>query len=229
LNQQCAVDWEHPSDAGQGRDYIHLLARLRHYLHQTRYTLPSALPAGQWALQHINLSQAAHYLDLINLMTYDFSGPWVDKCGHHAQLFTPSRPHNDAATTSCQTAVSYLTAQGVPPQKILLGVPCYGRSFLSASNIGHPYSGSAGEEGTFEYRDLPRPGAREHFDEHCGAAYCVGGDGGFVTYDSPRSVRMKAGFVREVGLAGLFYWTGTGDKVGGDSLVETGFAALHGQ
>jgi len=67
-------------------------------------------------------------------------------------------------------------------------------------------------------------------DEQACAAYCVGGDGGFVTYDSPATVTAKAAFVRALGLGGLFYWTGTGDKVDGGeegSLVMAGYCGLH--
>lgn len=227
------VDWEHPSDAQQGSDYIHLLATLRAYLPAPQYTLTSALPAGEWALQHINLAHAAHYLDMINLMSYDFSGSWVNKCGHHAQLFTPQIPHSPDAAISCHSAVSYMVRQGVPQNKILLGIPAYGRSFTGTKGVGHSYSGHAGEEGTFEYQDLPRPGATEYVDEHVGAAYCVGGDGGFVTYDTPRTVQMKANYARQNGLAGLFYWTGTGDASGHTrkdrSLVYNGFLGLFPQ
>jgi chitinase len=228
-----SVDWEHPADSRQGEDYIALLAILRQYLPAPQYTLSSALPAGEWALQHIKLGHAAHYLDIINLMAYDFSGPWTSKCGHQAQLFTPQTPHNAEAAISCHSAVSYMVRQGVPTQKIVMGVPAYGRSFTGTQGVGDSFSGQAGEEGTFEYRDLPRPGATEHIDERTGAAYCIGGDGGFVTYDTPQTVRMKADYVRHNGLGGLFYWTGTGDASSIDqkdrSLVYNGFMGLFPQ
>lgn len=209
------------------------MATLRAHLPAPQYTLSTALPAGQWALQHINLAHASHYLDMVNLMAYDFSGPWVKKCGHHAQLFTPHVPHSAEAAISCHSAVSYMVRQGVQPQKIVLGVPAYGRSFTGSKGVGHSYSGHAGEEGTFEYRDLPRPGSKEHVDEQVGAAYCVGGDGGFVTYDTPQTVRLKAKYVRQNGLGGLFYWTGTGDASAHSqkdrSLVYNGFLGLFPQ
>jgi chitinase len=227
------VDWEHPADSKQGEDYVALLAILRTYLPAPQYTLSSALPAGEWALQHINLANASYYLDMINLMSYDFSGPWVQKCGHQAQLFTPQIPHSEEAAISCHSAVSYLVRQGVPPNKIVVGVPAYGRSFTNTHGVGHPFSGQAGEEGTFEYRDLPRPGAAEHVDEQVGAAYCVGGDGGFVTYDNPQVVQMKAKYVRQYALGGLFYWTGSGDvdqhAQKDRSLVFNGFMGLFPQ
>jgi chitinase len=170
---------------------------------------------------------------MINLMAYDYSGPWTSKCGHQAQLFTPQIPHSAEAAISCHSAVSYMMRQGVPPHKIVMGVPAYGRSFTGTQGVGHSFSGQAGEEGTFEYRELPRPGATEHVDESIGAAYCIGGDGGFVTYDTPQTVRMKANYVRQNNLGGLFYWTGTGDASSVDqkdrSLVYNGFLGLFPQ
>ena len=64
-------------------------------------------------------------------------------------------------------------------------------------------------------------------DQSLGAAYCVGGSGGFVSYDNPETVRMKAAFVKDKALGGLFYWTATADSTDNRSLVETGFHALH--
>lgn len=160
-------------------------------------------------------------------MAYDFTGPWTQAAGHQAQLNTPTYPYSDEALLSCDSAISYMLAQGVPSRKILLGIPVYGRSFLGATKPGDPYDGQGGEEGTFEYRDLPRPGALEGVDEQIGAAFCVGGDGGFVTYDNPRTVQLKAQFAKQRRLGGLFYWTGTADAQGPRSLVEMGYNTLH--
>ena len=160
-------------------------------------------------------------------MTYDFSGPWVDTAGHHAQLFTPKHPHNEAASISCTSGIELMVSNGVPTNKIVVGIPAYGRSFLGAKKIGQAFSGSGGEEGTFEYKDLPRPSTKEEVDKSVGAAFCVGGDGGFVSYDNPETVKMKASLVRKSKLGGLFYWTGTADVRGSRSLIETGYNSMH--
>ncbi|KKK18771.1 hypothetical protein ARAM_004308 [Aspergillus rambellii] len=217
------VDWEHPADPQQGLDYVRLLARLRDYLPSPRYVLATCLPAGQWALQHIDLAKAQNYVDLINVMGYDFAGPWADKTGHHARLYTPS--HSTAA--SCQSAVAYILSQGVHQKKLLLGIPTYGRSFLGSNDVGQQYTGCGGENGVFDYSELPRPGAKEYHDEKAGAAYCIGGDGGFVTYDTPQTVQQKAEFVTREKLGGLFYWHIGGDARGPRSLIETGYNTLH--
>lgn len=222
---RCTVDWEHPSNPEQGQNYIQLLIILRTYLPFATHIITSALPAGEWALKHINLAQAAAYLDFINLMAYDFSGPWTNSCGHHAQLHCPQITGSDV-TNSCSSAVAYMLLKGVPSRKILLGVPTYGRSFLGATKAGQSFSGHGGEEGTFEYRDLPRPGTRERVDELAVAAFCIGSDGGFVTYDNPRTVQLKALFAKQHTLGGLFYWTGTADLPGPRSLIQAGHNSL---
>lgn len=222
------VDWEHPSNPQEGADYILLLDATRNFLPSPRYTMTTALPAGEWALANINIGMASTYVNFINLMAYDFSGPWSDTTGHQAQLFTPQRPHNHAATVSGHSAVAYMHSQGVPLRKILLGIPAYGRSFLGADGVGQRYSGHAGQGGTFDYNSLPRPGAQELVDREVVAAYCVSEEGGFVTYDNPETTQMKANFVKATRLGGLFYWTGPGDTRGSRSLVETGYNTLHG-
>ncbi|PYH49987.1 glycoside hydrolase family 18 protein [Aspergillus saccharolyticus JOP 1030-1] len=226
------VDWEHPSDAHQGADYVRLLSQIRKFLPTPRYLVTSALPASPWFLRHIDIFKAQTYLDLLNIMTYDFTGPWTSETGHHAQLTIPQNTQpNSSNILSCQSSISYiLTNHSINPKKLLLGIPVYGRSFLGCSGPGQPYTGCGGEDGIFDYCDLPRPSAREVVDEEAGAAYCVGGtDGGFVTYDTPRTVQMKAKFVTRMKLGGLFYWHIGGDKKGGKgkSLIEVGYESLH--
>lgn len=275
------MDWEHPSDAQQGQDYLFLLSRLRAALPSPEYIITTALPAGEWALRYINLSLVQQYVDLILVMCYDFSGPWGSRTGHQSQLLSPPQlpssttvnddddnaddggiddaahspntttttttttdDNSDAATDpsgaapgsssshsgdpiSCHSAMTYFLSQGVLPRKLLLGIPVYGRSFLGATDVDQPYTAAGGEDGVFDYRDLPRPGAREAHDGAVVAAYCVGGDGGFVSYDTPRTVEQKAKFASSLGLGGLFYWHIAADKRGMQSLIETGYRTLH--
>jgi chitinase len=187
--------WEYPSDGQQGHDFLSLLATIRIYLPEDRYLLTAALPTGKAVLHCIDLRKAADYLDFINLMAYDFSGPWTHRSGHHSQLYAMNKDEASGAS-----GVQYLMSHGFPAKKILLGIPVYGRSFLHASGPGQKYKGNAGDDGAFEYKDLPRRGAKEQVDKRAVAAQCVGGDGGFVTYDNPDTVKMKASFCKQKGL-----------------------------
>ncbi len=141
-------------------------------------------------------------------MAYDFTGSWSQTSGHHAQLFA-----GNPGEASGSAAVDYVISTGFPATKVLLGVPVYGRSFLGATGPGQTYNGYGGEEGTFEYKQLPRPGTEEIVNTRVVAAFCTGEDGGFVTYDNPETVKMKANYCIERGLGvsyiSVFYnWRG---------------------
>ncbi|KAH7001699.1 glycoside hydrolase superfamily [Ilyonectria destructans] len=217
------IAWEYPCDAKQGYDFLALLAAVRIHLPEDQFILTAALPANKAVLQFIDLAVISDYLDFVNLMAYDFFGAWTPKSGHHAQLYNISKDE-----TSGSSGVSYLMSHGFPAQKILLGIPTYGRSFLHATGPGQKFRGGGGDDGTFEYNQLPRKGCKEVVDKRHVAAQCIGSDGGFVTYDNPDTVKVKAGFCKQKGLGGLFYWNGPADsKDKSRSLIAAGFRALH--
>ncbi|KAK4242684.1 endochitinase B1 [Achaetomium macrosporum] len=218
--------WEYPCTPQQGNDFLALVAAMRVHLPDDRYLLTAALPAAKAILQNIDLRQTVEYLDTINLTAYDFFGHWTHKSGHHAQLYSM----NGKDEPSGASGVQYLMSSGVPGRKILLGIPLFGRSFLHVTGPGHKNRGAGGDggSGSFEYNQLPRKGTKEQVDKRAVAAQCVGGDGGFVTYDNPDTVRVKATFCKQKGLGGLFYWSAPSDvKDTKRSLITTGFKTLH--
>ncbi|KAI9759637.1 MAG: Vacuolar protein sorting-associated protein 53 [Chaenotheca gracillima] len=221
------IDWEHPSTPQEGLNYVQLLRTARQHMPSPAFFISSALPAGTWALRNIDLSQAQKYLDRVNLMCYDFSGPWTNQCGHHSQLFPPAPPYEPDAALCGHSAMEYVMSEGIPAEKLLMGIPVFGRSFIGARSLGDSYIGHGGNDGVYDYKDLPLPGTAEAFDATAGAAMCIGDDSGFVTYDNPESVRLKATYVRQRAMGGLFYWTATADGVGSRSLIEAGFSGLH--
>lgn len=147
-------------------------------------------------MQTVDLRRAADYIDVLNLIAYDFYGTWTAKSGHHAQLYAMSKDEPSGAA-----GVQHAMASGMPGKKILLGIPLFGRSFLHVNGPGHKNRGAGGEDGSFEYSALPRRGTKEIVDKRACAAQCVGPDGGFITYDNPDTVRMKAAFCKQKGLA----------------------------
>lgn len=159
---------------------------------EDHFTLTAALPANKAVLQHIDLDAAAGYVDFINLMAYDFFGHWTPTSGHHAQLYAMSKDE-----TSASAGVAYLMSKGFPSKKILLGIPTYGRSFLSATGPAQGFQGGGGDSGTFDYNRLPLSGCKEATDKRYVAAQCVGGEGGFVTYDNSETVQIKAAFCKQ--------------------------------
>lgn len=178
------VVWQYPTDSLQGANFVALLATVRLYLPEDHYLITIALPASRSVLGNIDLCRAANYLDLLNLTAYDLYG---SRSGHHAQLYPSSSKEDESSSAS--SAVSYLMSKGFPARKILLGIPVFGRRGSSTSS-----------DGKIDYHQLPRKGTKEQVDKRACAAYCVGGGSGFVSYDNPDTVKMKAAFVKQKGL-----------------------------
>lgn len=231
------IDWEHPDSPVSGADYLALLRTLREHLPSPQYLLTTALPVGEWVLQHVDLHAASGFLDGLNLMSYDFAGSWTEVAGHHAQLLAPCaggpvmEEHHPILRTSAHAGVEYVVSRGFPREKLVFGVPAYARTFAGARAVGQPF----GEAAEIDYVDLPTGwihGAT--VDEETGAAWYLDeeGDGegepkGLVSFDVPQTVRRKGAYARLLGLGGLFYWTGAGDVVGPESLVKAGYDGLR--
>lgn len=129
------------------------------------------------------------------------------------------------------TALKYYTDNGVNPKKILLGVPLYGRSFQDTAGLGEPYSGVGPggprplgvkqRPGVWYFNQLPREGAKEHWDGVARASYSYDNvTREFITYDNVASSINKAHYVIARGLGGAFFWEARGDRVGAESLVS---------
>lgn len=182
------------------------------------------------------------YLDMWNLMAYDYSGSvstflsqsvedrllnplqWDTTAGHMANLY-PSDSDPDSTPFNTEQAVNYYISQGVPPKKIILGVPLYGRAFTNTDGPGTPFSGvgpGSWEDGVWDYKALPRPGAEVTELEDIGASYSYdAAERTMISYDTPAIVQKKAAYIQEKGLGGGMYWESSSDKVGAESLVET--------
>lgn len=62
--------------------------------------------------------------DFINMMVYDFTGPWA-----------PNNPGQHSSYQFALDAVDYWTRQGVGPDRLTLGVPFYGYDFTDPSSV----------------------------------------------------------------------------------------------
>ncbi|KAI0009748.1 glycoside hydrolase superfamily [Xylariaceae sp. FL0662B] len=226
------VDWEFPSTDVEKENFVKLLEVCRsafdrysfqHHLGY-RFEISVASPASPLNYQNMDLATMNRYVDTWHLMAYDYSGSWDTVSGHQANVFVN---RNNAVSTKLSThdAIGHYEEQGIHPQKILMGLPLYGRAFEGTSGLGQNYSGvgeGGPQPGIYYYRDLPRPGAAVLYDEAAKATYSYDNSTReLISYDDVRSTRFKSRYVVDRHLGGAFFWEASGDKAGARSLVGT--------
>lgn len=219
------VDWEYPGLVGAGnkfraddkRNYTLLLRDLRAGLDRVAGTthrhliLTIAGGSSTEFLEHTQMAEVARAVDAVNLMAYDYYEPGSEKTtGHHAALFTsPQDPEKQSANDT----VKEFEAAGVPPSKLILGVPFY----------GHAWSGVSGKDhGLFQpgqpapQRDVPYQaiatqmlghGFTRYWDQTSKAPWLYNdAQHIFVSYEDAESLAAKCAYVQSNHLAGIMFW-----------------------
>jgi chitinase len=72
-------------------------------------------------------------------MAYDYTGPWSKVTGHQANIFPAG---NNSTPFDTRTAVEYYISNGATPDKIVLGMPVYSRSFTQTIGLGQSFGGT---------------------------------------------------------------------------------------
>jgi len=185
-----------------------------------KYELSAAVNGTYDKVQAIDWKATEQYMDHIFAMTYDFFGGWGSQVGHHSSLHaTP----DSLWSMGADSLIKNLSEAGVPKSKLVLGAAFYGRgwekvqweknTFPEQGKNGVKHSdGTDGELGAFTYIDLKaryfaQKGYVYRYDEEAEAPYLYNKEtGGFITFDDERSIKAKAHYVKEQGLAGIFAW-----------------------
>lgn len=188
------IDWEYPSSSSAGissspadiKNFNLVIRDLRIALGSDKLVTIATYAK----VKYFDLHTLNQYLDFVNIMTYDMGKPPY----HNAALYPSS-----ASKYSCDEAVEKHHTSGMPYEKLVLGVPFYGKEV----------------SGSVNYVDLITSKYSKYnkcWDEEAMVPYLADDSGTMImTYDDEQSVGLKAEYIKSKGLLGAMYWSIEGD------------------
>ena len=202
------IDWEYPTSNAAGiscspddTDNFTLLMRdLRAALGNDKLlTIATVADA-----KYINLRDCIDYLDFVNIMAYDVANPPK----HHTTLY---RSELSGRITVEEAVEAHLKA-GVPKEKLLLGMPLYGRGDHSNPTLDK-FVKTGDTAGKYFRR----------WDDVGKVPYLVDESEQLVwAYDNAVSLAYKCRFIIEKDLRGGMYWECTED-----TPLQEGMRTIH--
>lgn len=229
------IDWEYPNAPGAGNTYrpedvqnfTLMLQAVREELDKLaarqgtdkHYLLTIATGASKRYVENTELDKVARCLDFLNIMTYDFYHGGDRRTGHHSNLHASSSPEHDK--TNIVEAVNIHVAAGVPPEKINLGIPFYGRKWTgvkSAENHGLFQEAESVGQIIFYRQIVPclaDPAYEQHWDAAAQTPYLWSPEQRiFISYENARSIALKVQYLKDAGLGGAMFWEYSDDHNG---------------
>ena len=196
------IDWEYPtssmanisSSPDDTENFTLLMQDIRAAIgNEKELTLATVASA-----RYIDFKAILSSVDFVNIMAYDMaSAP-----KHHSALY-PSGHSGDITSDGAVTA--HLKA-GVPPSKLVMGMPFYGR----------------GGDGYPSFQDYNKVGNTdtqytEKWDEVAQVPYLADKNDTLVFgFENPRSLAIKCQYILDKDLLGGMYWDYSGDNEQGD-------------
>lgn len=196
------IDWEYPtssmanisSSPDDTENFTLLMQDIRAAIgNEKELTLATVASA-----RYIDFKAILPSVDFVNIMAYDMaSAP-----KHHSALY-PSGHSGDITSDGVVTA--HLKA-GVPPSKLVMGMPFYGR----------------GGDGYPSFQDYNKVGNTdtqytEKWDEVAQVPYLADKNDTLVFgFENPRSLAIKCQYILDKDLLGGMYWDYSGDNEQGD-------------
>lgn len=221
------LDWEYP---GQ-RDGNELVDRENHatWLEEIRrefdregLLLSAAVASAEFsASKSYDIPRVSAALHFINVMTYDMHGSWDPYTGFNSPLYKGPKDVTDLQKQlNVNSSIHYWIEQGAPKEKIVMGIPSYGRTFTLAdandNGIEAPASGpgKAGqysqEAGMIGYNELCEKFLTEKWQITCSeeqeVCYATSGNQ-WISFEDVKSVAIKMNYFSQMQLGGVMIWS----------------------
>lgn len=246
------IDWEYPA-AKDATNYVNLLQGLRVALDKqstidkTQYYLTIATPAGIDKIVNLTNPQwqtIFQTVDYVDVMTYDFHGSWDAKSDFMSAMnldpIDPTIQDQTLGKYNVTDAIKAYQDRGLTTNKIVLGVPMYGRmsNIKSAGTteglyqditgipVGEWDNEQSGHTGMIDYKcivDRTSCGnafvlptltlanpATDPLGQYAQTPWGYAADK-FITFDDANAASLKAQWVLKNNFAGVMLWDFSGD------------------
>lgn len=186
------LDWEFPTTEAGGHtaspndkeNYVLFVKELRKILGKDKWITIYSNNTGNW----IDFPHMVPYLSYVNVSGYN-----LDKAPFHQSNLYPS---NKCGEWSVSKVIERHQNRGVPKNKILLGIPFYGRGM-------NPFPSYIECKDFHKYNQ----GCIYKWDEDACAPYYENNNGELVLgFDDENSIKIKCDFIKDIDLPGVFYW-----------------------
>lgn len=229
------IDWEYPVHGGlpengyrpeDRRNCTLLFEEYRRQLDDLgsgtgrHYPLTAAVPAGKaLPISTFELREIGEILDFVNVMTYDISGSSESGITNfNAALHPPSTDPRESEERFYQNVSGTVGAfldEGVPREKLVVGMPFYGRGYTGVPARNHGLYQPFDEGISAPYHQVVAdylPGYDRHWHDEAGVPWLYSPDTGIMlSYDDPDSIGLKSDYIIAEGLGGAMFWELSGD------------------
>ena len=207
------IDWEYPTQSSAGissspqdtENFTLLMRDLRQALGKKLWLTLASVGSAQY----IDFRSCIQYLDLVNVMAYDMG----NAPKHHAALYRSER----VGWLCASECVEAHRKAGVPDEKIVLGMPFYGRGKEGKYIKTPSNSPLKGEDSSPLGGGWEGSGLFKRWDDTAKAPYLADEKGELaVGYENPHSIGAKCAYIKKQGLRGAMYWEYADDNASGD-------------
>ena len=203
------IDWEYPGSSAGGiksrpedkENFTLLLTALRDVLGEDKWISVAGTGDSGYINRSAEIDKIAPIIDYFNLMSYDFTAGETGDRGrkHHANLY-----ESDLSLPgySADIMVNNLINAGMPSRKINLGVPFYGRLGATTTKSYDELRENYINKNGYIYR----------FDDEALVPYLIKDSIFAMSFENDLSIFLKAQYVLQHCLGGIFSWTSTYDQ-----------------
>lgn len=203
------IDWEYPtssaaniSSSPEDTDNFTLLMKdIRQAIGKDKLLTMASVASARY----VNFRAILNDIDFVNIMSYDMA----NAPQHHSALYRASI----SGELSCDDAVKAHIDSGVPADRLVMGMPFYGRGGKLLSNRN--------------FRDIDLKGEYiEQWNDTAKVPYLINKEGIMVLgFDNIRSLSIKCEYILEKNLLGGMYWEYAGDNDNAD-LARTVYEGI---